>query len=374
MGRIRLLAITLATFATLLLTSAAGAQTVRAYVNVDSISVGERMNFTVAVDRVEPRSGAVTFPAPPPDTLGSFLRFGDLLIVDVIGNGTVEQQGGVQTDSIVYEATTFALDTARTTAVPVLLTSGTDTLVLATNAFLIPVRSVVPSDAEDILDLMPIAEFRQPIWPWLLFVLVLLVAMAAFIYWYRRSPHQTVLERASAQPSLPPHEEAYARLDELESQPLETEVAREQFCVDLSDILRTYVWRRTAVHALEMTTNELVDWVASMEAADEMSEGLSSKIDSVLEVCDLAKFAEIFPTATACLDEATRTKEVIAQVEEHYAPIPLEIAGADDEPVAHEIDDSEGADEPAERTGTADAAMSRDAMPSTTEEEVQDRE
>lgn len=329
MRRTSFLIIAFATLASESLSSEAIAQTVRAYVNVDSLAVGERMHLTVAVDQVAPPRAAITFPTPPPDTLGSFLRFGDLLILDILRRGSTGGEDGLASDSIVYEATTFALDTARAAPMPVLTTSGSDTLVLATDAFLIPVRSVVPADAEDIMDLMPIAEFRQPAWPWLLFLAALLAAMAAFIFWYRRSPQQTLLQRASTQPSLPPDEEAYERLDLLESRPIETEADREQFCVDLSDILRTYLWRRTSVHALEMTTSELVERVVRMEAAGEMSGGVSRLIADVLEVCDLAKFAEVFPAAAGCVEEASRTREVIDRVEYYYAPIPDEIVGED---------------------------------------------
>ncbi|MBT8399245.1 MAG: hypothetical protein KJO98_02115 [Rhodothermia bacterium] len=343
MGRITLLTITVATFAPLLFAAEATAQTVRTYVNVDSISVGERMQLTIAVDQDAPTRQAITFPTPPPDTLGSFLRFGDILIVDVIGSGSTGGENGLLSDSIVYEATTFALDTARATPMPVLMTSGSDTLVLATNAFLVPVRSVVPEDAEDIMDLMPIAEFRQPVWPWLLFLAALLVAMAAFIFWYRRSPQQTLLERSSVRSSIPPDEEAYTRLDGLVSQSLETEADVEQFCVDLSDTLRTYLWRRMAVHALEMTTSELVERVASMEGSGEMTEGVSRTIEDVLKVCDLAKFAEVFPAAAACIEEARRTREIVDRVEEYYTPIPEEIAGADSESAATEASNSHGA-------------------------------
>ncbi|MDX1430050.1 MAG: hypothetical protein R3282_07165, partial [Rhodothermales bacterium] len=262
-------AVLLALSLTIPIADPAPAQSVRAYSEADSVAIGERFDVVVAVDRSTSSSIGVTFPALPPDTMGGTLRFGDLLILDVVAHGSQQGSRDIGTDSVIYEATTFALDTAIVGSIPVLLTVGADTLILTTDPFFMLVRSVVPADAEDIMDLLPIAEFRPPIWPWLIFVGVLLVAMAAFIYWYRRSRPEIVLERES-KAALPPHEEALERLDELDEMRLDTDVAIEQFCVDLADTLRTYLWRRASVHSLEMTTGELVPRLAAMEESEDM--------------------------------------------------------------------------------------------------------
>ena len=94
----------------LLLSGEASAQSVRAYLSVDSVSVGERFRLTFAVEN----NGVARVLFPDPALGDSIL--GDLEVLQVLGRGTSGRK-----DSVVYEVTTFALDSARVPPIPVRL-------------------------------------------------------------------------------------------------------------------------------------------------------------------------------------------------------------------------------------------------------------
>ncbi len=294
-----------------------GQVAVRAYTEKDSLSVGERFPLVVAADHgsgVEP-----IFPLLPPDSAGRFLQFQDLLVLRLIDRGSSES-GGVVTDSVIYEATTFALDTSRVGSVPVLLVSGSDTSGASSDPFWIPVRSVVPADASDILDLAPIAEFPSPVWPWIAFLLALISAVAVFIYWYRKRPTTILIGRDRVEPHKSPIDEALDRLEVLDRASYVTETERKSFFVELSDVVRTYLARRLSVPALETTSRELGDVLLTLVAQGELPEDLRATVLEILDVCDLAKFADIFPPETQGRSAVATVTQLVKSIEDFLKP------------------------------------------------------
>ena len=308
------LALALASAATVL---PARGQNVRAHVRVDSVSVGER--FTLVVTSERPVWARSVFPSPPPDTTGEVLQVADVLLLKAILDSSTDPSESTL-DSVLYEATTFALDTAIVGPVSVGIVSDQDTLTVATTPFLLPVRSVVPEDAEDIVDLMPIAEFPAPVWPWLLFLALLIAAMAAFLYWFRRSPEIISLGRSAPIERKPPLEEATLRLDELERANVETDASKKAFFVELSDILRTYIARRLGPPALESTSREVTEALRELGDVGDAPESMITPVSRVLETSDLAKFAEIFPSRDRCLSSIVGVRDILDQVETHLQP------------------------------------------------------
>src|SRR5690606_31969402 len=120
-------------------------------------------------------------------------------------------RGDVRLDSAVYEAATFALDSARVGPVRLRLVAGGDTTEVATPSAFVGVRSVVPAEAEEPKGLAPLAEFPRAWGPWLVAALLVLALLAGIWWWLRRrrSPADTS--------ALPPHEEVVVRLDRLDA-------------------------------------------------------------------------------------------------------------------------------------------------------------
>ena len=314
-----LLASTVAVAASLSLAeSPALGQDVRAYVRTDSVSVGERFTLTVIAER--PVWARTVFAAPPADSSGEVLQVGDVLLLrKTLDTSLGESESNI--DSVQYEAATFALDTALVGQIPVAIVSDPDTFTVSTAPFLLPVRSIVPNDAEDILDIAPIAEFPSPVWPWLLFLALLIVATAAFLYWYRRSPEIISLSRGDAVVERKsPLEEATERLTALERAGLNSEAAKKAFFVELSEILRTYIWRRLGPPALESTSREVLESLDMLIRDHEAPDTILAPTRRLLETSDLAKFAEIFPDEMRCRDSIAETREIVELVEGFLAP------------------------------------------------------
>ncbi len=308
----------------------AKAQEVRAYTTADTLSVGER--FELVVVARHPLWANAIFPSPPPDSAGEFLQIGDILILSATSKLSHET-GETAIDSVLYSATTFELDTAIVGRVPIGFVSDRDTITVLSQAFLLPVRSVMPPDAEDILDIAPLAEFPRPVWPWLLFLALLIAAMAAFVFWYRRSPEVIGLARGEAPAQrLPPLEEAANRLDALRTAHLETDASKKAFFVELSDILRTYLSRRLEVPALERTSREVLADLTDLEEQDGFPGAVLDSTSQLLDISDLAKFAEIYPTEPRCREFLDTAGEIVENVEAHLTPeaLPAEEAQADE--------------------------------------------
>lgn len=296
----------------------ASAQDVRAYATADSVSVGERFNLVVVAER--PVWARTVFPVPPPDTAGELLHAGDILLLRLIDDTSIRPADDSEVDSVLYEATTFALDTALVGPIPVGIVSNADTFTAVTDPFLIPVRSVVPPDADDILDLMPIAEFPQAVWPWVVFVALLILATALFLFWYRRSPQIIELLRDERSVSKSPLEEALERLDRLERASLETDTARKAFFVELSETVRTYLARRLHIPALERTSREMIEDLNHLSERNDVPSEMVPEAERLLETSDLAKFAEIYPPEVECRSSLPQTRKLIEGVEEFLTP------------------------------------------------------
>lgn len=284
----------------------AQAQRVRAYVSKDTVRVGDRFFLTLVAEHdplVEP-----AFPEPTDSLL-----FGDL---EVLAQRTRARydQGHARIDSVVYEVTTFSLDTAFVPPIPIGFAADADTFSVATGAFIVPVASLVPPNAQGVRDLAPIVEFPAPIWPWILLVAgVLLVAgLLGYAYWRRRKRRAAMPEPSAPPRILTPYEEAVERLEQLEQFDLERPEMIKAYYVDLSDVLRHYLARRTGVNAMESTTRELVRELGQRSGVP--TEGVV-QVRGLLELADYVKFADGRPPAERNRAALAETRETIERIE-----------------------------------------------------------
>ena len=261
------------------------------HVSSDSVAVGER--FTLSLIAEHGPQTAVSFPSP--DAGG--VLFGDL---EVIQRLTVQQRpapAGRQVDSVAYEVTTFALDSVRVPALPVRVTAGRDTTIRSAPARTVTVVSVVGPDAKGMHGVAALAPFPQPLWTWALLALVGagLLGGLAYLWWRRRRQDDdpTPVQRIPDDDQTP-YEAATSWIRQLEeSYDLADPDAVKPFYVELSNALRIYLARELGVAALERTTREVVD---TLEERPDVPAAATSRIQAVLQLADLAKFAGIRPT------------------------------------------------------------------------------
>lgn len=320
----------------------AQAQRVEAYLSADSVTVGDRFTLTLVA-----LHGFAADPSFPDPTGSSDSTFGDLEVLGVAASGSRfldATSSGTRLDSVVYEVTTFALDTANVPPIPVFFSSESDTATVASLPMILPIISLVPEEAEGIRDLAPLVDFSMPIWPYVLLGLALLLAVGLLIYYLRHRKDVPEPEpEPEPVPQTSPYEAALSRIRLLETAPLEITEQVKPFYVELSDLLRTYLEDSLDVPALECTTRELMDAFEQRTVRHKLPGGAPQRVHGILELADLVKFADLKPPTTQsrmALDETRKTVDVIeaklrqmAMDRERMAPrIQIEPA----EPVIHD--------------------------------------
>ena len=275
-------------------TAAAQPPVVRAHIEPDSIFIGDRFDYVIEVDKdlvqvVEfpefrfdsPNSDFELVESLPVDTLareGRRLHLRKRYRMAAFGEGRFDL-GRAE----VFYADKNIVDTLR----------SDDPLLLEVATF------QIDSTSQSIYDLKPqltlpfrMAEIRGYIL-WTLLALLLVGAAIAGLAYYlgRRGKHIGDLFKPA--PPVPPHVAAIQALEALHHQKLWQNNRYKAYYSGLSDILRTYIAARWEVGALEMTTDEIIVALRSVELPDK------ARIDigAVLRDADLVKFAKAEPAA-----------------------------------------------------------------------------
>jgi hypothetical protein len=294
---------------------------VEARVSADSVKIGER--FTVRLVAEHDADAAAVFPAAD---AGAAL-FGDL---HVVGRGAVQSRRASPTrrvDSVAYEVTTFALDSARVPILPVRLVAGPDTTVAGTFPQVVPVRSVVEPDDEVLRTPALLASFPWPLWVWGALLLSALALAGGLVYAWRRWGEEDASASDADDDPPTPYRDAMERLQGLDRRNPTGQAARKAFYVDLTDTLRVYLARRLGVRALEQTTAEML---AALRRRPEVQEGVLRRLQAVLEQADLVKFADAEPSPERSQSVLEEARGVIDALES--AQRRAESPSADDEP------------------------------------------
>lgn len=300
------------------LTLDASAQQFETHLSADSVTVGDRFEMTVVIGHDGTRE-----PIFPhlllPDSLRGIAVFslGDFEILGVRSAGGRDWPGGGRIDSVIYEATTFALDTARVAGIPVGLATGGDTLSAMTPPAFLRIGSLVPDDATELQDLAELATFERSWWPWIVGLLALMGVLYGLWRWRNQEEDEPEAVEAP-EPAIPPYQEAIDRLAQLQQGDLTDPEQVKPFYVELTDILRTYVGRRTHVPALESTTRELLTRLRTSSSGDVLPDDILKEIDHVLTYSDLVKFADLRPILEQTREMVDETRHVIEGAESAY--------------------------------------------------------
>ena len=295
---------------------------VEAYVEADSLRIGERTTLWMVVEHSF--QSQVVF--PDADT-GPTL-FGDLEVLGRSAPGYrymgAERSGG-RIDSIGYTVTTFALDKAEVPALPAWIVQSRDTTIAGADPFTVPVPSVLPSDTTTAMQpLMPPVAFPYTWSQWaamsaLVFALLML---GLWGYWrYRRQGEAG--QPASSQKPDTAYGAATATLNSLS--PPGAHAEAKAFYTALTQALRTYLAARLRIPARERTSAELV---AALQRHPRVPESSVERIQQVLQQADLAKFAATYPDATTNRNALQETKQAVSTIEEALTKV--------ESPAAHE--------------------------------------
>lgn len=285
------------------------AQELRLHLSEDSVTVGQRFYLSVAAEHdyaADPQ-----FPEP-----GDSLVFGDVEVLRRHARNSFSR-GDLRIDSVVYEVTTFALDTARIAPISVMFTAGEDTFSVRTSEGFVPVTSLVPVETQDVRDLAPLVEFPRSIWPYVAGAVALLLLAALIAFYVSRRRRTPVVAAAPPEPPQPADVEAMNRLRALEDIDLQRREAAQPFYTELSDTLRHYVARRLHAHSMETTTRELIRELSQKDAP---RSDTRMRLQDVLSLADYVKFADAVPTPERGRDALAAAREIVQAVEAELRP------------------------------------------------------
>lgn len=157
----------------------------------------------------------------------------------------------------------------------------------------------IDSTSQSIYDLKPqrtlpfrLGEIRGYLLWGLLAAIGLALLAAGVLCWLRRRG-STLGGLFAAAPALPPHVEAIRALEELHNRKLWQNNRHKQYYSGLTDILRTYIARRWEIGAMEMTSDEIIAAMRSIELPDKARADLTA----ILRDADPVKFAKATPDA-----------------------------------------------------------------------------
>ena len=171
--------------------------------------------------------------------------------------------------------------------------SGPDTLTLMVSTF------KIDSTSHGIFDIKPQKTLRfkmGEITGYILWSIIALIIIALLLYVAKR-----VLEHYGKSfgdlfkptPPLPPHEQAFKALEQLRTERLWQEGKHKEYYSALTDILRTYIDGHFGVGAMEMTSDEIIEAMRSVELPQKAAMDLTQ----ILRDADLVKFAKAMPEA-----------------------------------------------------------------------------
>jgi hypothetical protein len=153
------------------------------------------------------------------------------------------------------------------------------------------VNPVPVGSAKDIRDIKPPLRVPFSIWEYWIYILgVLGVIIILFILWYfikfRKKKGFLFMPAKAIEP---PHIIALKELDALRAEKLWQNNKTKNYYTNLTDIIRTYIEKRFGVNALEQTSDEIIQSLASVYLEDQSVVNL---LKSIFATADLVKFAK----------------------------------------------------------------------------------
>lgn len=151
----------------------------------------------------------------------------------------------------------------------------------------------------------------------LLIVLVLLTLVGLSIYYIVRKKRRQQPAIVLPPPPPPPaHETALAKLAELERSDLLDRGEINTFQTELTYILREYLEGRYGIHALESTTDDILESLRSIQ----IPEDWRLQLRQMLQTADLVKFAKAEPPLSFHLEALQSVKTFVEQTKADLQP------------------------------------------------------
>jgi LPXTG-motif cell wall-anchored protein len=149
-------------------------------------------------------------------------------------------------------------------------------------------------------------------WIWLVIIFSLLIAGIAGWFFYFRKEKEVI----EIKPKLPAHQIALQRLSSLKKKDLIKKGKEKEYYSEITEIIRVYLGDRYNVHALELTTNEIINRLKF----ENVSPDHKFSLKEILETADLVKFAKVKPSEMDNENSLFKAEEFVRNTK--YVPQP----------------------------------------------------
>jgi len=158
----------------------------------------------------------------------------------------------------------------------------------------------------DIRDVKPPVNMLD-LW-WLLLCLLILIALAAGIYFFLRHKKSPPVPLKPQVPELPSWEKAYQQLEALRQENLLDKGLFKEFFTRVADIARHYMENRFNIRAPHMSTEEFLYYLG---ITGHLNEPQKKALKEFLNSCDMVKFAKYAPTPIEALKNFDLAKRLV---------------------------------------------------------------
>jgi hypothetical protein len=248
-------------------------------------TTGDVITYSVVIEHDQ--EFEIELPEPGADIAG-------LRIIDIGRDEPAERDGKV-VDRRWYQ---LRADLVGTYILPPLRaryrrTGASEWQALTTSQIFLEVKSVLPADGEvtDIRDVKPLIVTDRGLPAWVLAAMAggmtLVLALVALLWWRRR-------QRPVSVPPPPAYEVAFAALDSLRQTDFSDLEAVRDYYFRISEILRAYIEGAFSLNATDLTTDEILPRLVSLEG---LAEAQRHDLREFLRHTDEVKFAERRPSA-----------------------------------------------------------------------------
>lgn len=286
----------------MVIASAVSAQQVHTYVDRDSVQVGDIFELTIIV---QGNYSGLSFPNQ------------DAFDSDEIEMISRERyQTAANRDSLVFQLQFFGTEDYTLPPLEITLSENNSDTTLTTSRVPLFFKTVLAGDDEEFRPLKPIFDFAGAVWPWVIAILLLLIALwLIYRYISRREPKRKVEVRVRTPiPFSDPLNELRREIEALpQAESLSGLEQYEEYYIRLGDAIRRYLKRVYRFPALEMTTREI-----TTEMQTEMVSTETIRITrSVLNEADMVKFANFRPESSQAREALEKADRFIESAEKN---------------------------------------------------------
>ena len=155
----------------------------------------------------------------------------------------------------------------------------------------------------------------KEVFPWILVVLLLVLAVFGIWYWRK---HRKVKVDADGNivrgPVIPPYDKAVDDLKRLREEKMWQSGKVKEYFSSLTDIAREYIEGQFGVNAVEMTTDDILEEIKPLHFPKETYD----KLKDTMEVADLVKFAKYSASTLESDTALSSMTEFVNESSAHY--------------------------------------------------------